>query len=343
MNTPSLRCLVTGGFGYVGSWIVRRLAESGHTVFVLSRGADTPDLGVPYTLVRADLAAQTPEELAAILPGNLDACVHMASFNEASAPGYARQALLVNAFGTRTLLEALAVAAKTAKGGAGGTPPLPLFVYFSTFHVYGRSSGAITEATPPAPAGDYALTHLFAEEYCRMFAHPSRGDLAQPCVILRLTNGFGAPSITPFGKWYLLLNDLCRQAFYEGRVLLRSNPALERDFVWLGDVAAVVERLLSRRDLAGRLFNLSSGRAVSIGEVAALAAKTASRFLGKEVPLHLEYLQAAGAAAQNPDTPPALRVDNTALATALGCAFSSPMEDEMLAIFRFLQEHGARP
>ncbi len=324
MSDPSLsprRYLVTGGHGYVGSWIVRRLAEAGHAVFTLSRGREPASFARPPAAriaprhISADLVRLTAEELAALLPENLDGCVHTASFNESAAPGYARKALEANAWATRNLLDALVL-----RG-------LPLFIYFSTFHVYGASGGDITEDTPPAPANDYALTHLFGEEYCRM-----AGRLhGLPFVILRLTNGYGAPLTRPFGKWYLLLNDLCRQAVTEGAVSLRSNPSVRRDFVWLGDVAAVVQKLLLRPDLAGSLFNLAREETLSIGEVASLAAKAASRILGKEVPVRLE---------RSPAPVPALRVDSSRLRAALGYGFSGDMAGEMENILAFLREYG---
>ena len=325
------RYLVSGGLGYAGAWVTEHLARQGHEVFVLSRGTDKPDLGVPYTLVQADVQQQAAQELAAALPECLDGIAHAASYNEMFEPGYPRKALLVNSLGTRNLLEALVLQAREQ------ATPLPLFLYFSTFHVYGKSSGVITESTPPAPLADYALTHLFAEEYCRMFARTE----GLPCIIARLTNGYGAPKSTPCSKWYLLLNDLCKTAFTTGKLVLRSTPAILRDFVWLGDVAAAVDGLLARPDCAGRVFNISSGAPVSIGEVASRAAKVASQFLGREVPLVLEHGGTSPSNDPSGNTVSSLQVENSAVCDTLGISFHERMEDEMLAIFQYLAQHGA--
>ena len=329
------RYLVTGGLGYAGAWITSELAAAGHETFVLSRGTDKPELkpnpakeadtepGAPYALVRADLAEQSPAEVAALLPEGLDGVVHAASFNEAFAPDYGRKALLANALGTRTLLEALVI-----QGGRKDRV-LPLFLYFSTFHVYGESCGHITEDTPPRPRNDYGLTHLFGEEYCRMFARVN----GLPHIVVRPSNGYGAPKTAASTKWYLLLNDLCKSAFTEGRIVLRSDPAVPRDFVWLGDVAAAVKALLERPDLAGRVFNISSGSALALGEVARRAAAGAARFFNRDIPLILEREPDPGTADR------ALHVDNSAVSAALNMFFHDRMDEEIVALLSLLTKN----
>ncbi|MDL2216316.1 SDR family oxidoreductase [Desulfovibrio sp. OttesenSCG-928-M14] len=306
-----LRILVTGGLGYAGGWISSFLARAGHEVFVTSRRTEQPDLGAPYTLVPMDVA--TPDMP---LPPGLDVVVHAASLNEAHLPDYPRQALLVNALGARNLLAAL------AEASASAAPPL--FIYCSTFHVYGKSEGRIGEDSPVAPVGDYALTHFFAEEYCRSAMRLT----GQPCIILRLTNGYGAPKTPVDSKWHLLVNDLCRQAVTQGAITLRSSPALMRDFVWLGDMAKTVAALLERRDLAGRLFNVASGSSLAIGDVARRIATVAEGLLGRAVPLRCE--QPGGKAGA------LLQVDNRALQKALGLSFEDRLEQEAAAVMRLL-------
>ena len=317
------------------------LAEAGHRVFVLSRGSATPLIAPnpdpqdppgkvfsssePYTLIRADLAAQTPAEIASLLPDELDAVVHAASCNETFLPGYAQQALNANALGTRNLLEALELRADDKRA-------LPLFVYCSTFHVYGALDGHITEEHPLCPLGDYALTHLFAEEYCRMFMRTK----GLPHITIRLSNGYGAPKTAHSDKWYLLLNDLCRQAATLGRICLKSGPSASRDFIWLGDVAATAAALVLRPDLAGRVFNVASGTSISLGEVARRVAAGARAFFNKDIPL--ELLDENGVCSN----PSSLRVDNSAIRAALNLRFHDRMTEEVHALLAAAQAVGSR-
>lgn len=328
-----LRVLVTGGLGYVGGWISARMAAAGHELFVLSSRPRAQQQAFAYTHVTADLATADSSELAALLPDTLDAVIHAASLNEAFAPEYARRALLINALGTRTLLEALAK--KSEKNSASSA--MPLVIYCSTFHVYGASSGHITENSPAQPVGDYALTHYFAEEYCRAAMRAS----GPPCIIVRLTNGYGAAKTPVHSKWHLLINDLCRAAAQSGTIVLRSNPAVRRDFVWLGDMAETCEALAHRRDLAGRLFNVASGHSFGIGEIADRIAAVAEKVLGHAVPVVREFQETHSQVSDFKHalaTGQLLHVDNTALQKALGLCFHDKLDEEAAAILAFLQK-----
>ena len=308
------RYLVTGGFGYAGAWISGYLAAKGHTVFVLSRRVRPPDACFPHTLISADIAQGPPEELAGLLPDRLDGVVHAASVNEEFLAGYPRKALLINALGTRNLLEALRMRYDRQ------SPGQPLLVYLSTIHVYGATGGTVTEATTTLPRNDYALTHLFGEEYCRLFMRTGR----LPSVIARLSNGYGAPKLPGSDKWHLLLNDLCKNAVERGVLTIRAHPGTPRDFLWLGDAASGVYRLLRRPDLAGSLFNLSSGQSLAIGEVAERVAAVAGRKLGRPIAIRHEAAAAP--------SPPSLHISNEAFVAATGMTFHNPMEEEIAAI-----------
>lgn len=345
-----MRILITGAFGFVGSWLTSHLACQGHQVFAMSRVPGERDLGCDYTPLVGDVT-EPPERLAEGLPDDLDLCLHTASFNEYFAPGYAKTALEINGLGTRNIMEALRLKTK-ARNQARGMKEnayLPGFIYFSTFHVYGVSQGLVTEEDPPAPRSDYALTHLVGEEYCRYYARVH----GMPTLVIRLSNGYGAPKAQPFGKWYLLLHDLCREAFNKGSVTLRSNPKTRRDFVWLGDVAKIVEKLggiLSQRlDLHGQSLNIASGRGMPIGEMAAKVAAVYEQFAGKKAVLHLNNpnqaaASEAGAAPRSTNGLSSdLIIDNLRLKTLLGpdFNFSRNLEEEIWDTFEFLKKYGA--
>src|SRR5690606_3095721 len=132
---------------------------------------------------------------------------------------YFHDALLVNALGTRNLLEALPA------------ERVGHFVYISTFQVYGRYVGAIDESTPTEPVNDYGTTHLFAEQYVAQFGRAQKLHWST----LRLTNSYGCPKDPDMSKWFLVLNDLARMAVEQGELVLKSNGEVPRDFIWMGD------------------------------------------------------------------------------------------------------------
>lgn len=240
-----MNILVTGGLGNLGSWLVCNLLDK-HTVTVLARKERHVISHPNYRFAQADITQQ--EQLNLAIDCYYDVCIHMASYNEHFQANYAKDALLINSLGTELLCQAL------ARYGVGQ------LVYFSTFHVYGKSSGCVEESTPVTPVNDYGLTHYFAEKYIEK--HHRQNGLNY--VILRLSNSYGCPTFIDSDKWYLALNDLCYQAFQQQQIQLKSNGLATRDFIWMGDVVEVVNWLLHLSQPLNDIFNLSAGVSYSL-------------------------------------------------------------------------------
>ncbi len=244
------KILITGGLGNLGSWITREFCNAGYDVYVLTRYEKKKIPDIKYTVIEADITDL--ESLKSKLSIKFDYCIHTASYNEFFEDNYAKKALEINALGTRNLLEVL-----SCKG-------LKKFVYFSTFHVYGKSSGLIKEDTELTPKNDYASTHLFAEFYVKQFSATYNIDYT----IFRLTNSYGAPAFMDNSKWYLVLNDLTKSAYEKGEIILKGNGEAKRDFIWMGDVVSIARKLLES-DYNG-VYNLSSMESYKVIEIANL-------------------------------------------------------------------------
>ena len=243
------KVLVTGGLGNLGSWISTELYKSGYEIYILSRKERYKLKDIKYTLIECDI--RDLEELERKLYFDIDYCVHTASYNEFFNENYPKEALEINTLGTRNLLEVLS------------KNFLKNFIYFSTFHVYGESSGIVTEQTLLKPKNDYASTHLFAEYYVQQFGFTNNLKYS----ILRLTNSYGAPIFKDSDKWYLVLNDLTKSAYYDCRIMIKSNGKAKRDFIYMGDVANVVVNLLNI-DATNEIYNLSSNKSYEIIDLA---------------------------------------------------------------------------
>ena len=243
------KVLISGGLGNLGSKITIYLANLGYEIYVLSRKAKNKIENVEYKVIEADVS--NLDELKQKLNFEIDFCVHTASFNEFFLPGYPEKALKVNTLGTRNLLEALS--GKNIKN----------FIYFSTFHVYGADSGIIKESSQLNPKNDYASTHLFAEYYVKQFGFTH----GLQYTILRLTNSYGSPTFVDSNKWYLVLNDLTRSAYENGRIIIKSNGKAKRDYIYMDDVASVVDKLLQRK-ATNDIYNLSSNKSYTVLELA---------------------------------------------------------------------------
>jgi len=141
--------------------------------------------------------------------------------------------------------------------------------------------GSIDETTLPRPTHPYAITHKVAED--SVLAAHDRKQIEG--VVIRLSNGFGAPVTPDVDRWTLLVNDLCRQAVTTGELRLNSSGAQLRDFVTLSDVAGAVNHVLQLHtdQLADGLFNLGGGGVMSILEMTERVAARWQVLTGREI------------------------------------------------------------
>ena len=242
--------LLTGGLGYLGGRLACSLVASGYKVRCgTRRGAIASPDWLP-AMAMVTLNWTSIEALTEACRG-IDHVVHLAAMNEVESANDPVGALQTNGQASLRLLEA----AKAAG--------VRRFVYFSTAHVYGSPlQGVIDETTLPRPVHPYAITHKVAEDFI-LAAHDKKQIEG---VVVRLSNGFGAPATPNVDRWTLLVNDLCRQAVVTGKLRLNSAGTQSRDFVTLGDVARAVNHLLQlgADQLSDGLFNLGGGQSVSI-------------------------------------------------------------------------------
>jgi UDP-glucose 4-epimerase len=258
--------LITGGTGFAGGRIARNLADK-HSVWVSSRKAvDEKKLqahGVTGAVLHNTLLS--PETF----PEGIDVVIHMAALNEWDCVKYPSEAIRVNIDETRIILEN-AIAKKANR-----------FFYFSTAHVYGSPlKGEITETTLPVPIHPYAITHKAAEDYVVAAAKQKKIN----STVFRLSNSFGAPVMPDVNRWTLLANDLCRQAIEKRKMVLLSNGCQFRDFICLTDVENVISEMIDRDISSDQpIYNLGSGIAMQVKEMACMIADSYRELFGKTI------------------------------------------------------------
>ncbi len=264
------RILITGGFGFVGGRLTRRLSEE-HEVWVSSR-KNVPDgiLRLHGNVRRIDHSLLLNPGL---FPAFIDTVIHLAALNEGDCLKNPSEAIRVNVDETRMILE------NSITRGVSD------FIYFSTAHIYGSPlHGKITEESLPVPTHPYAITHRSAEDFvvAASMQKRIRG------IVFRLSNSFGAPVSPHVDRWTLLANDLCRQAVEKGRLTLRSNGCQYRDFICLSDVEEVVAEIIARaKNPEHIIYNLGSGISMRVIEMTDMIIQTAVTVLNKNISLDL--------------------------------------------------------
>ncbi|RIJ23786.1 UDP-glucose 4-epimerase GalE [Henriciella barbarensis] len=284
--------LVTGGAGYVGSHSCKAFAEAGWNIVVydnLSRGwRDFVRWG---ELIEGDLhdTAKLTEVLRDAKP---DAVAHFAAF--AYVAESMKQPEIYyqnNVAGTLSLLEAMRAA------------DVRRLVFSSSCATYGVHEELITEETPQAPINPYGASKMIAERMIRDFgmAHGLKS------VILRYFNAGGADPAGEIGERHdpephvipLAIMGAMDGTFtftINGTDFDTRDGTPVRDYVHVSDLADAHWRALDYLDAGGEsdVFNLGTGRGVSVSELA----DAVSRVAGKSVPRQ--------SGARRPGDPPSL-------------------------------------
>lgn len=260
--------VVTGGLGFIGSWLVRHLIGLGHEVTVVDT-RNPAGIAVPSArFIRADVTDGD-----AVLPivRGADGVFHLAALT--SAPeSIARPAEYerVNVGGTRTVLGAAAPAA------------VPV-VLASSAAVYGnagdRARRPLAEDAACEPANPYGATKLECERILSPGmpgASPPPSRPLPPAVLLRLFNAYGPapPGAASTGV----------VARFADRLADRLPPVVSgdgmqvRDLVHVEDIArafAGAMRLAASFPGRHRIFNIGTGRGTTIISLARAMARAA--------------------------------------------------------------------
>jgi UDP-glucose 4-epimerase len=251
-----MRCLVTGGCGFVGSALVRRLlAESCEVVVVddLSRGS-AANLGPAQgrvTVVQQDVRGGLGPVFASVRP---QVVFHLAALHFIpDCDADPARCLQVNVDGTRAVIEATAALGHQAS-----------LVLASSAAVYAPVDGPLREqADPLGPLDVYGQSKRWAEELAADFA--ARTGMAAG--IARLFNVFG-PGET---NAHLIPSLICQ--LKAGESVRLGNLSSRRDYVFVDDVADALLRLAwHARAGHSATVNVGSGRAYAGHEVVAAIA-----------------------------------------------------------------------
>ena len=262
--------MVTGGAGFIGSHLVDKLVARGCTVRVLDdlstgniKNIRTHVDSGAVELVKGDVRDMS---LVSKCVKDVDFVFHLAA--QISVPLSIQKpewTFDVNVTGT---LNVLAASAKKQ---------VDRLVLASSCAVYGEPKYLpIDEKHPTNPISPYAETKLAGERYCLGFNE--RGMCG--CVALRFFNVYGPRQ--GFNDYSGVITRFFDQA-QKGLPLVVYGDGLQtRDFVSVFDVVDAVLASVEKREAAGKVLNVGSGKSTSIKELAETILKM---FHGANVPI----------------------------------------------------------
>ena len=241
-----MRILVTGGAGFIGHHLVKRLIDDGDDVVVLdnlARGSfERPELA-GATLIRGDI--RDPQVCARSVEG-CSAVIHLAAqSNVMGSQSDPRRTFTTNVAGTWEAAQA----ARTA--GVGH------FIFASSREVYGEPRHLpVRECEPLRPKNLYGATKAAAE------ALLSAVPAGSPAVsVARFTNVIGSGDSGRVVPTWL-------EAVAGGRPLTLFGGEQELDFVPVATAVEAIVRIL-RRGPIDKPVNVGSGQRTSLRTLAA--------------------------------------------------------------------------
>lgn len=246
-----MKVLVTGGAGFIGSHLVRRLVEDGKSVRVLDnlamgRSVNLNGIRGEYELIEGDLRNEDDVRRAC---AGVELVFHEGALGSVPRSiADPRTSFDVNVTGTLNLL----IAARDAG--------CRRVVYASSSSVYGSNPIMPKhEDMTPMPVSPYAVSKLSAEQLCGVF----HGVYGLETVSLRYFNVFG-PNQNPDSQYAAVIPKFLKAYGRGGQPTIFGDGEQSRSFTYVDNV--VDGNLLAGKSdgATGRVFNLASDRSVSV-------------------------------------------------------------------------------
>jgi CDP-glucose 4,6-dehydratase len=260
---------VTGGTGLLGAWLVQRLVDRGANVTCLIRDHTPRSLLVRSgNIARVAVVNGSVEDyelqLRLLNEHEVRTVFHLAA--QTIVPIGNRSPLSTfegNIKGTWCLLEAARVVGGAAEivvassdKAYGGQPRLPY-----------------NEETPLQGTHPYDVSKSCADLIARAY-HATYG---LPICVTRCGNMYGGGDL----NWNRLIPGTIRSLLFDEKPLIRSDGTLQRDYIYVEDIAdayLLLAEQMGRPDVLGEAFNFGVNRPYSVLEVV----EALGRVMGRE-------------------------------------------------------------
>jgi UDP-glucose 4-epimerase len=248
--------LITGGAGFIGSHLARRLLNVGHRVRIVDdlstgRRENLDEIRDDVELIVGDIRDR---ELMAAACRGVDVVLHQAALPSVPrSVADPRASLDANLMGTLTVLES------ARDAGVGRV------VQASSSSVYGDTP-VLPKSTDmrPRPRSPYAVAKLAAETLGQAFT----ASYGLEVVALRYFNVFG-PRQDPHSAYAAVIPRFIAAVRDDREVTVHGDGEQSRDFTYVDNVVDANLRAARVDGAAGEVFNVATGRAITVNAMLA--------------------------------------------------------------------------
>jgi len=251
-----MRVLVTGGAGFIGSYLVPALLARGYQVTVFDLAAEPATLAAyrdRIAYIRGDLGASA-DLYRAMMTCRPEGVFHLGAILAGPCESDPLRGFAVNFGSTHALLDA-SVALQVRK-----------FFMISSIAVFGRDvPEPVRDDAAKNPGTIYGQTKLACEHLLQWYAERRGLDACA----LRFTWVFGPGRTTGITALY---SSLLLDAIARGESIAIANPEERGDWLYVKDAVKAILAVWDANELRQRVFNVAGG-VHSIREVVEIALK----------------------------------------------------------------------
>jgi UDP-glucose 4-epimerase len=254
------RVLVTGGAGFVGGAVVRRLVASGARVTVLDDLFTGRAETIP-TQAEFIKGSVCDQQLVRELVARSSLVFHLAARNIIASTANPRDDFETNIGGTLNIL----LAARESSPDR--------VIYTSSTSVYGNPrSIPINEDDHLVPITPYAVSKLSGEHYCLAF-YESYG---LPVATVRYSNVYG-PGQRPDNPYCGVVSKFLTNCYTGFSMTVHGDGEQTRDFTYIDDAVDATLLVATHPRAEGEVFNVGTGIETSVNRLARMIADATDR------------------------------------------------------------------
>ncbi len=261
-----MKIFITGGRGFIAGRLADYLYLQGHSITIGTRNLNS-NLSLNKKIKVVKINWNSYSSLKNALNG-IDFIIHAAGPNAKDSVNLLLETSKFSKEGTANLLKAASY---------NGIQKL---IYLSTAHVYASPLlGTINEETELTNQHPYAISHVEVEN--QIIASKKKYKINS--LIFRISNSFGQPVEKKADCWYILINDICKQAVLTKKIIIKSNINITRNFIALTTVLNAIHFFIQNFESnknKSNIINLGEKVSLSIEEVVNIVTERINNILG---------------------------------------------------------------